>query len=61
VQPGPTYSCSLKVIPGRLVQIEAAAGTLSGTLVSWGRTFGSDGDCRLTMDSDKSASIVFNP
>ena len=68
VQPGPTYSCSLRVIPGRVVHIEAGAGTLSGTLVSWGGAcadigskFGWSGECRLTMDSDKSASIVFNP
>jgi hypothetical protein len=68
VQPGPTYSCSVNVIPGRVVEIEAAAGTLSGTLVSWGGAcadigskFGWSGECRLTMDSDKSASTVFNP
>jgi hypothetical protein len=68
VQTGPTYTCSGVVVPGTPVQIEALAGTLEGTLVSWGGACadigfkaGWSGQCRLTMDADKSASVVFNP
>jgi hypothetical protein len=62
------YSCTASVPPDTAVDVEADAGTLDGRIASWGGVCaGHDvgqsyfSVCRVTMDTDKSVSVVFNP